>query len=136
MRTLITIAALLLILPLAHAQKPYRLVVDVTSSDTLLHQMVIRWLGEISTAHPEAQVEVVLYAAGVDMIAQGRSVVAEGLKKYIANPNMSFNVCEIALKNRKVALDQVIPGVKTVPDGIYEIAQRQYDGWAYIKAAR
>lgn len=136
MKKLIALAALLLVTLSAHAQKPYRVVFDVTSGDTVVHQNLIRWLTGISAAHPEAQMEVVFYGAGVDMIAQGRSVVAEGLKQHVDNPNMSFRVCEVALKNRKVAKEDLLPGIGTVPDGIYEIAQRQYDGWAYIKATR
>jgi intracellular sulfur oxidation DsrE/DsrF family protein len=120
----------------AQAQKaPYKVVIDVTSGDTLTHQMVIRWVGEI-TAHPEAQVEVVFYAQSLDMVTQGRSVVADGLKKYVANPNVAFNVCEVAMKNKHITKDQLLAGVGTVPDGIYEIVQREYEGWGYIKAAR
>lgn len=128
-------ALLLLSFPL-RAQKPYRLVLDVTSGDTLVHQMVVRWLGETTSAHPDVQVEVVFYAAAVDMVTQSRSVVGEALKNYVDGPNVTFNVCEIALKNRHVSRDQLLAGIGTVPDGIYEIAQRQYEGWAYIKAAR
>jgi intracellular sulfur oxidation DsrE/DsrF family protein len=130
------VASLLLTAASARAQKaPYKVVIDVTSPDTLVHQMVIRWVGEI-TAHPEAQVEVVFYAASLDMVTQGRSVVAEGLEKYVTNPNVAFNVCEVAMKNKHIAKDQLLTGVHTVPDGIYEILQRQYDGWGYIKASR
>jgi intracellular sulfur oxidation DsrE/DsrF family protein len=133
----IPLAAILLIGTCsAWAQKaPYKVVLDVTSSDTLVHQMVIRWLGEITT-HPEAQVEVVFYAQSLDMVTQGRSVVADGLKKYVANPNVAFNVCEVAMKNKHIAKEQLLTGVGTVPDGIYEIVQREYEGWGYIKAAR
>ncbi|MEO8587728.1 MAG: DsrE family protein, partial [Flavobacteriales bacterium] len=113
----------------------YRVVIDVTSPDTLVHQMVLRWVGEIA-AHPEAQVEVVFYAASLDMVTQGRSAAAADLKKYVSNPNVAFNVCEVAMKNKHVAKDQLLTGVGTVPDGIYEIVQRQHDGWGYIKAAR
>jgi hypothetical protein len=42
----------------------------------------------------------------------------------------------VALKNNGVDKSQLIPGVQTVPDGIYEIIQKQHEGWGYIKAAR
>jgi intracellular sulfur oxidation DsrE/DsrF family protein len=130
------VAILLFVACSASAQKaPYQVVIDVTSSDTLVHQMVVRWLGEI-TAHPEAQVEVVFYAQSLDMVTQGRSVVANGLRKYFGNPNVALNVCEVAMKNKHIAKDQLLTGVSTVPDGIYEIVQRQHEGWGYIKAAR
>jgi intracellular sulfur oxidation DsrE/DsrF family protein len=31
--------------------------------------------------------------------------------------------------------NRLIPGVKVVPDGIYEIITRQHEGWGYIKVA-
>lgn len=135
-KSVLLFATLLIATCAAWAQKaPYRVVIDVTSGDTLVHQMVIRWLGEL-TAHPEAQVEVVFYAGSLDMVTQGRSVVAEGLKKYSGNPNVALNVCEVAMQNKHIARDQLLTGVSTVPDGIYEIVQRQYEGWGYIKASR
>src|SRR5204863_7941774 len=104
-----------------------KVVIDVTSGDSLVHQMVVRWVGEI-TMHPEAQVEVVFYAGSLDMVTKGKSVVADGVKKYAGNPNVAFNVCEIAMQKKNVTKDQLLAGVGTVPDGIYEIVQRQHDG--------
>jgi intracellular sulfur oxidation DsrE/DsrF family protein len=121
----------------AQAQKaPYKVVFDVTSSDSLVHKMVIRWLNEISASNPEAQVEVVFYAKSLDMITKGKSTVESDVLRYAATSNVSFRVCEVAMKNNQVERSQLLSGVGTVPDGIYEIIQKQYDGWGYIKAAR
>jgi intracellular sulfur oxidation DsrE/DsrF family protein len=121
----------------AHSQKaPYRVVFDVTSSDTVVHQMVIRWLNEITSMDANAQVEVVFYAKSLGMITTGKSTVGDAVAKFAANKNVSFRVCEVAMKNNNVEKSQLIAGVGTVPDGIYEIIQRQYEGWGYIKAAR
>ena len=119
------------------AQKaPYKVVFDVTSSDTILHQMVIRWINEIILVSPDANIEVVFYAKSLDMITQGKSVVAENVMKYAAMKNVEFKVCEVAMKNNRVEKSQLLNGVKMVPDGIYEIISLQHDGWGYIKAAR
>jgi len=115
---------------------PYNVVFDVTSKDTLVHQMVIRWINEVTSMHPEANIEVVLYAKSLDMITKDKSVVTADVTKYAATKNVSFKVCEVAMKNNSVAKNQLIPGVKTVPDGIYEIISKQHDGWGYIKASR
>ena len=85
---------------------------------------------------PDANIEVVFYAKSLDMVTTGHSVVASDVMKYAANKNVTFKVCEVAMKNNSVDKSQLIPGVKTVPDGIYEIISRQHDGWGYIKAAR
>ena len=120
----------------AFAQKaPYRVVFDVTSSDTVVHRMVFRWLGEITAMDPNAQAEVVFYAKSLDMITD-KSIAPDLVAKYTGSKNISFKVCEVAMKNNKVEKSQLLPGVQTVPDGIYEIISRQHEGWGYIKASR
>ena len=115
---------------------PYNVVFDVTTKDTLVHQMVIRWINEITSSRPDAKIEVVFYAKSLDMVTKDKSVVSSDVMKYAANKNVAFKVCEVAMKNNAVDKSQLLTGVQTVPDGIYEIISRQHDGWGYIKAAR
>ncbi len=130
-------AALLMLLNLSFAQKvPYNVVFDVTSKDTVVHQMVMRWVKEILKADPGANIEVVFYGKSLDMITKDRSVVADTLVKYAAVKNVSFRVCEVAMKNNNIEKSQLLDGVGTVPDGIYEIISKQHQGWGYIKASR
>src|SRR6187431_1109012 len=85
------------------AQKaPYNVVFDVTSSDTVVHQMVIRWINEITKFDPNAKVEVVYYAKSLGMVTQDKSVVASDVMKFAANKNVQFKVCEVAMKNNNV----------------------------------
>jgi intracellular sulfur oxidation DsrE/DsrF family protein len=39
------------------------------------------------------------------------------------------------MKRQHIDESQLLPGVETVPDGIYEIISKQRDGWGYIKVA-
>jgi uncharacterized protein len=131
------LAILLLGYNLVTAQKaPYNVVFDVTSKDTVVHQMVMRWVKEIMTMDPNANVEIVFYSKSLDMVTKDHSVVADDVIKYAANKNIAFRVCEVAMKNNNVDKSQLLTGVGTVPDGIYEIISKQHDGWGYIKAAR
>lgn len=119
------------------AQKaPYKVVFDVTSSDTVLHKMVVRWVSEIVDADSSAQIEVVYYAKSLDMITKDKSIVADKVMKLSAKKNVAFKVCEVAMKNNNVEKSQLLEGVGIVPDGIYQIISRQHEGWGYIKAAR
>jgi intracellular sulfur oxidation DsrE/DsrF family protein len=128
---------LIFVVNFSYGQKaPYNVVFDVTSKDTLVHQMVIRWIKEITDDHPDAKIEIVFYAKSLDMITKDKSAVASDVIKYAANKNVAFRVCEIAMKNNNVEKSQLLDGVGTVPDGIYEIISKQHDGWGYIKAAR
>jgi intracellular sulfur oxidation DsrE/DsrF family protein len=128
---------LLFICSAINAQKaPYNVVFDVTSKDTVVHQMVMRWVREITETSPDAKVEVVFYAKSLDMVTKDKSVVASDVLKFAANKNVAFRVCEVAMKNNSVEKNQLLDGVGTVPDGIYEIISKQHEGWGYIKAAR
>ena len=39
------------------------------------------------------------------------------------------------MKRNNVNESGLLPGVKVVPDGIYEIISKQHAGWGYIKVA-
>jgi len=127
--------ALLVVCNLLFAQRPYNVVFDLTSKDTIDHKNVIRWLNEIKSEHPDAKLEVVFYGKSLDMVTSGKSIVAEQISKLAPMKDVSFKVCQIAMKNNNVDKSQLLPGVQTVPDGIYEIISKQGDGWGYIKVA-
>ncbi len=118
------------------AQSDYKVVFDLTSNDTMNHKAVIRWTNEIIKASKDAQVEVVFYGNSLDMIQKEKSVVSDDIAKLVANKNVSFKVCSVAMKAHDVDKSQLISGVQTVPDGIYEIVTKQKEGWAYIKGIR
>ena len=62
-----------------------------------------------------------------------QSSVASDVKKLAAGKNVIFTVCEEAMKTHNVEKNMLIPGVKTVPDAIYELISKQADGYGYIK---
>ncbi len=52
----------------------------------------------------------------------------------LAQQGVTFDVCEITLKNRKLERKQFIPESVFVPSGVAEIAKLQArGGYAYIK---
>ena len=133
-RTLVVALLAVLSLGFVRAQRqPYRVVFDLTSRDTLEQKAVLRWLKEVSTSSPDAQMEVVMYAKGFDLVMPERSAYIADVKEAMKNPNVAFKVCAIALKNNNVDKSQLLPGVQTVPDGIHELVMKQQDHWGYIK---
>ena len=116
----------------AQAQ-PYRVAFDLTSRDSLEQKAVLRWLREVGTSSPNAQMEVVMYAKGIELVMPERSPYTADVKEAMKSPNVTFKVCAIALKNNGVDKSQLLPGVQVVPDGIYELVSKQQDHWGYIK---
>ena len=125
---------MLLCVGLAWAQEyPYKVVFDLTSRDSLDQKAVMRWIKEITTANPKAELEVVMYGKGFELVMPEKSTFMADVNNATKNPNVSFKVCEVALKNNKVDRGQIIKEAQTVPDGIYEIISKQHEGWGYIK---
>jgi len=121
---------------LAHGQTaPYRVVFDLTSRDSLDQKAVIQWVSEISAAYPRAELEVVMYGNGLELVMPERSTVIEDVRNVIRRPNVSFKICRVAMKNNNVNESQLANGVQIVPDAIFEIISKQHDGWGYIKVA-
>jgi len=117
------------------AQKNYKVVLDLTSGDTLSQQTAIRWVNEIIKTEPTAQVEVVMFGKGLPLVVKDKSALANDVTSLATNKNVAFKVCAIAMANQKIDKSQLLTGVQIVPDGIYEIVSKQQEGWGYIKVA-
>ncbi len=133
-RVHVTILVLLFGSMIGYAQKaPYNVVFDLTSRDSLDQKAAIRWVTEVLKGDPNAKIEVVMYGKGFELVMPEKSQFVDQVKEASKSPNVSFKVCEVALRNNKVERSQILKEVQTVPDGIYEIISKQHEGWGYIK---
>ena len=135
MKKIIFVFTILLSSSILSAQPNYKVVFDVTSQDTTDHKLAIRWANEVLKAEPTAQVEIVLFGKSLAMINKERSIVADAITQLTSNKNATVKVCRVAMKANNVDVSQLVPGVQTVADGIYEILTRQREGWGYIKVS-
>lgn len=133
MKKIFLFTAISLISLLGLAQKNYKVVFDLTSKDSNDQKTVIRWLNEVSKAEPTAQMEVVMYGQGLDLVTRGKSAVSEDVLRLAQNNNIAFKVCRVAMKAHNLQPGDLLQGVQTVPDGIYEVISKQQQGWGYIK---
>jgi intracellular sulfur oxidation DsrE/DsrF family protein len=117
------------------APQPYRVAFDLTSRDSLDQKAVLRWVREVSTSSPDADIEVVMYGKGFELVMPDRSTVLADVQAAMKNPKVAFKVCAVALRNNKIETSQLLPGVQTVPDGIHELVEKQQDHWGYIKVS-
>jgi uncharacterized protein len=133
---LLIVSVMLLSFGFTHRRaEPYRVAFDLTSRDSLDQAATLRWIREVTTTSPDAEIEVVMYGKGVELVVPDRSKALADVQKYITNPKVAFKVCAIALKNNNIDKSQLLPGVQTVPDGIYELVSKQQEGWGYIKVS-
>jgi len=115
--------------------EPYRVAFDLTSRDSVDQAAQLRWIREINAASPSAEMEVVMYGKGFELVMPDRTKLAADVQKAIANPKVKFKICAIAMKNNNIEASQVFPGVEIVPDGIYELVAKQQENWGYIKVS-
>ena len=86
---------------------------------------------------PTARITVVTHAEGVDMLMEGAKS-ANGteyapLVSALKSRSVTFEICEITLKNRGLNKEQFIQEADFTPSGVVRIAKLQLQGYAYIK---
>ncbi|HEX5172091.1 MAG TPA: DsrE family protein, partial [Cyclobacteriaceae bacterium] len=97
--------------------KPIKIVFDLTSGDTLDHQVALRHISLEAKAHPDAQLELVVYGKAMPIFVKDQSTVAKGIQELASNKNVSLRVCAQTMKHYNVTTNDLLPGVQTVPDG-------------------
>ncbi|MEO8059655.1 MAG: DsrE family protein [Burkholderiales bacterium] len=86
---------------------------------------------------PAAKITVVTHAEGVDMMMEGAKA-ANGteyapLVSALKARGVTFEICEITLKNRGLKKEQFIQEADFTPSGVVRLAKLQKQGYAYIK---
>jgi intracellular sulfur oxidation DsrE/DsrF family protein len=134
MKTIVNLVILCLFSTMVLAQeKPVKIVFDVTSSNTGVHESAMRHVKMMAKAYPDSKFELVVYSGAYGMVVKGNSTVTEEMEALAENENVDFVVCQASLNRHKIEASQLVSGVRAVPDGILEIIQKQELGWGYIK---
>ena len=86
---------------------------------------------------PQAKITVVTHANGVDFLMEGAkdangSTYAGPVAALVAR-GVTFEICEITLKNRNLKKEQFLQEAEFTPSGVVRIAKLQKQGAAYIK---
>lgn len=116
----------------AASYKSLKIVFQLTSADTVIHQTLMSQLKNYLGVAPDLQVEVVCHGGGLNMLVKKNSVVQEQIKMF-SEKGVMFKACEFAMAKRKITKDELVEGAGTVTSGVLEIAKKQQEGWSYIK---
>jgi len=88
-------------------------------------------------ADPKAKIVAVAHADGVDFLMEGakdRLGSFDARVQDLMGKGVTFQVCEITLRLRKLKKDQFIIGVEYVHSGVQQITHlQQKEGYAYLK---
>jgi intracellular sulfur oxidation DsrE/DsrF family protein len=145
-----TLAALAMMLALAAAltsrpprggdpsqgERPLRVVVHVDFAQTTHERQGLSNITNILKAAGDdglkAEVEVVCHAEGIRLVEKARTELADEVAA-LADRGVRFVACENTMRQRSLAVADLLPGVATVPSGAYEIVRQQQEGYSYFK---
>lgn len=86
---------------------------------------------------PSAKITVVSHGNGVDFLMEGakdkNGSLYAGLISALKSRGVTFEVCEITLKNRNLKSEQFLQEADFTPSGVVRIAKLQQQGYAYIR---
>lgn len=86
---------------------------------------------------PSAKITVVAHGAGVDFLMEDAKHVSGAaygpLVAGLKNRGVSFEVCEITLKNRSLKKEQFVQEADFTPSGVVRVSKLQLQGFAYLK---
>ena len=86
---------------------------------------------------PTTKITVVTHALGVDFLLEGAKDVNgspfAGPVAALVARGVTFEICEITLKNRNLKKEQFIQEANFTPSGVVRLAKLQLAGQAYIK---
>lgn len=97
----------------------------------------LRNIGNHLDVDPGAKITVVTHANGVDFLMEGakapNGVGYAGLVSGLKSRGVTFEICEITLKNRNLKKEQFVLEAEFTPSGVVRLAKLQKEGAAYIK---
>ena len=134
MKIALIASLMMLIISVADAQdKHIKIIFDITSKDTITQQTVVRHVAGMVKSYPNVELEVVIYGGALAMALKSQSTIKSAMATLSNKPNISFLVCESAMRRHGITKDMLLETMDTVPDAIMEIAVKQAEGWSYIK---
>ncbi len=113
--------------------RQHRIIMQLTSGDTLVHKGLMRQLKNMKEAAPGMQLEVVCHGPGMDLLMSDRSIVQPKITEFVGK-GIVFLACENTIKERNLERAKVMVEAGYVKAGIIHIVERQEDDWSYIKA--
>ncbi len=116
--------------------KPHKIVFDLNSKDTAVHTTLLRQLGNVLKAAPDAELEVVFHGQAVYMMVKSKVFFEDWINEVKSKGKVSYKVCANAMKRLNVLPEDLIPAAEIVPVAILELSEKQASGWSYIKSGQ
>jgi intracellular sulfur oxidation DsrE/DsrF family protein len=107
---------------------------DLTSTDTKVHQSTMSMVKIMAANYPNSTFEVMVYGEALPFLMKGQSTVADDIALFEDNDNVIFTACEVSMELLfHIDESQLLDGVTTVENAIPAIVEKQETGWGYVK---
>jgi len=127
----------------AQSAKPHRVVIQVDQNDADVMNMALNNAKNVieyyRAQHENADVEIVAYGPGLNMLRDDTSPVKDRIKqlKEVSFPsNITFSACnntKQAMEKREGHPITIIPQAGMVPAGVVRIMTLEEQGWSYVR---
>jgi intracellular sulfur oxidation DsrE/DsrF family protein len=128
----------------AHAvNKAHRIVFQIDQNDPAIMNLVLNNVDNVMAYYhdkgEEAQVEIVAYGPGLNMLRADTSPVKDRLT-HMARDSFPSKVTFSACGNTKAGMEKkeghpitIVPEASIVPSGVVRLTELQEAGWSYIR---
>jgi intracellular sulfur oxidation DsrE/DsrF family protein len=123
--------------------KTHKIAIQVDQSDPALMNLVLNNVANVLQYYhskgEQAQVEVVAYGPGLNMLREDKSPVKARLTQIekVAFPSkVTFSACHNTMKameKKEGHAIQIVPEAHVVPAGVVRLTELQEQGWSYIR---
>ncbi|RTL49852.1 MAG: hypothetical protein EKK39_10455 [Sphingobacteriales bacterium] len=114
--------------------KPYKAIIQLTSDEPRVYKSIIGQINNLLHALPGKVTIAMVCHGGSSAFCLNDNNPNRAAILQLMEQGVVIKVCENMLRSNHVSVQQLIPGIQTVPAGIAELVIRQQEGWSYIKA--
>jgi len=117
----------------AKAQGKYQLVIQVTEDNPKLWNLAFNnaFAFQRNVGKDNSQIEIVAIGPGLNMLKSESKVTAR--IEQALDQSIDVVACGETMHAMKVTKDDLVGGVRVVPGGLIEIADKQRAGWVYYR---
>jgi|694.fasta_scaffold02101_40 intracellular sulfur oxidation DsrE/DsrF family protein len=112
----------------------YKVVWDLSSSDTTTQAAVFRQMNNVRAEMPDVELEVVFHGKGIYTVMKD-SIQFRSRIKIAKEMGVSMVVCNNSMKRLKIDAKELASEVVIVPSAMAQLIKKQAQGWSYIKAS-
>jgi intracellular sulfur oxidation DsrE/DsrF family protein len=127
----------------AENAKPHRVAIQIDQGDEKVMNMVLNnaknVLEHYRAKNEDAEVEIVAYGPGLDMLRDDKSPVKDRIKQMVEvdfRSKIAFSACnntKQGMEKREGHPITIIPQATIVPSGVVRLMERQEEGWSYVR---